>query len=130
MLATFAFDVCHDVYRAAREVLDAKIPTLNAEVSGKYQWHPDRMPRLAEFVCDFARAGERALGDDSRTGLPAGEAGFRLSSEPWDYQAHRRLGAQRIDSRQIAKRQPQEAAEDPTCCHSEACSSPRNLPFF
>lgn len=62
MLATFAFDVCHDVYEAAREAIDSKIPTLNAESSGKYQWHPDRMPRLAEYVCDFARAGERALG--------------------------------------------------------------------
>jgi hypothetical protein len=62
MLATFAFDVCHDVYLAAREAIDSKIPTLNAESSGKYQWHPDRMPRLAEYVCDFARAGERALG--------------------------------------------------------------------
>ncbi|HXP78282.1 MAG TPA: hypothetical protein VN976_00110 [Verrucomicrobiae bacterium] len=65
MLATFAFDVCHDVYRAAREAIDAKIPTLNAEASGKYQWRPDRMPRLAEYVCDFARAGERALGGES-----------------------------------------------------------------
>jgi hypothetical protein len=62
MRATFAFDVCHDVYRAAREAIDMKIPTLNAEASGKYQWRPDRMPRLAEYVCDFARAGERALG--------------------------------------------------------------------
>jgi hypothetical protein len=62
MLATFAFDVCHDVYLAAREAIDAKIPTLNAEASGKYLWRPDRMPRLAEYVCDFARAGERALG--------------------------------------------------------------------
>jgi len=61
MLATFAFDVCHDVYRAAREVIDTKIPTLNMESSGKYTWHPDRMPRLAEYVADFARAGERAL---------------------------------------------------------------------
>jgi hypothetical protein len=61
MLATFAFDVCHDVYRAAREVIDTKIPTLNMELSGKYMWHPDRMPRLAEYVADFARAGERAL---------------------------------------------------------------------
>jgi hypothetical protein len=69
MLATFAFDVCHDVYRAAREVIDTKIPTLNAEISGKYQWRPDRMPRLAEFICDFARAGERALGGESRTGF-------------------------------------------------------------
>jgi hypothetical protein len=69
MLATFAFDVCHDVYRAAREAIDSKIPTLNAEASGKYQWRPDRMPRLAEYVCDFARAGERALGSTDRTGL-------------------------------------------------------------
>src|ERR1700730_10300901 len=61
MLATFAFDVCHDVYRAAREVIDTKIPTLNMESSGKYTWHPDRMPRLAEYVADFSRAGERAL---------------------------------------------------------------------
>jgi len=66
MLATFAFDVCHDVYRAAREVIDTKIPTLNLESSGKYMWHPDRMPRLGEYVCDFARAGERALSDTGR----------------------------------------------------------------
>jgi len=72
MLATFAFDVCHDVYRAAREAIDAKIPTLNAEASGKYQWRPDRMPRLAEYVCDFARAGERALGVDSFEGKSKG----------------------------------------------------------
>jgi len=70
MLATFAFDVCHDVYLAAREAIDARIPTLNAEASGKYLWRPDRMPRLAEYVCDFARAGERALGG----GMCAGES--------------------------------------------------------
>ncbi len=67
MLATFAFDVCHDVYRAARDVIDMKIPTLNMESSGKYMWHPDRMPRLAEYVADFARAGERALGEVGQT---------------------------------------------------------------
>jgi hypothetical protein len=72
MLATFAFDVCHDVYRAAREAIDTKIPTLNAESSGKYQWRPDRMPRLAEYVCDFARAGERALGFNSFEGKSKG----------------------------------------------------------
>lgn len=66
MLATFAFDVCHDVYQAAREVIDTKIATLSLESSGKYLWHPDRMPRLAEYVADFARAGERALGEDRR----------------------------------------------------------------
>jgi hypothetical protein len=68
MLATFAFDVCHDVYLAAREAIDSKIPTLNAEASGNYQWRPDRMPRLAEYVCDFARAGERVLGSPSFVG--------------------------------------------------------------
>jgi hypothetical protein len=75
MLATFAFDVCHDVYQAAREAIDAKIPTLNAEASGKYLWRPDRMPRLAEYVCDFARAGERALGGRKWRGLQS--AGVR-----------------------------------------------------
>jgi len=73
MLATFAFDVCHDVYLAAREAIDSKIPTLNAEAAGKYLWRPDRMPRLAEYVCDFALAGERAL--------LGGEAGAEKNSE-------------------------------------------------
>jgi hypothetical protein len=79
MLATFAFDVCHDVYRAAREAIEMKIPTLNAEASGKYQWRPDRMPRLAEYVCDFARAGERALGGSGGAdfGLRGGQPGAR-----------------------------------------------------
>jgi hypothetical protein len=72
MLATFAFDVCHDVYRAARESIDTMVPTLNAESCGKYQWRPDRMPRLAEYVCDFARAGERALGGGLDSGKTKG----------------------------------------------------------
>src|ERR1700722_967065 len=72
MLATFAFDVCHDVYRAAREAIDEKIPTLNMEAAGKYQWHPDRMPRLAGVVCVFGGAGERALGGDFSCGAARG----------------------------------------------------------
>jgi hypothetical protein len=80
MLATFAFDVCHDVYLAAREAIDTKIPTLNAESSGKYQWRPDRMPRLAEYVCDFARAGERALGFNSFEGKSKGRRAEGLRS--------------------------------------------------
>jgi hypothetical protein len=80
MLATFAFDVCHDVYLAAREAIDAKIPTLNAEASGKYLWRPDRMPRLAEYVCDFARAGERALGFSSVEGKNRSGNSARLRS--------------------------------------------------
>ena len=72
MRATFAFDVCHDVYRAAREAIDTRIPTLNSEACGKYLWRPDRMPRLAEYVCDFTRAGERALGFSSFDGKSKG----------------------------------------------------------
>ncbi len=56
-----AFDVCHEVYRAAREVLDRKLATVHLELSLKYVWRPDNRPRLAEFVADFALAGERAL---------------------------------------------------------------------
>jgi hypothetical protein len=84
MLATFAFDVCHDVYRAAREAIDTRVATLNAESSGKYQWRPDRMPRLAEYVCDFARAGERVLGFNSVEGQIRGrQAAYReLGANP------------------------------------------------
>ena len=78
MLATFAFDVCHDVYLAAREAIDTRMATLNAESSGKYVWRPDRMPRLAEYVCDFARAGERVLGFYSVRGRGEGKGKDRL----------------------------------------------------
>ncbi len=72
MLTTFAFDVCHQVYCAAREVIDNRISTLNAESAGEYLWKPDRLPRMAEYVCDFELAGERALGA-ARTHSPAAE---------------------------------------------------------
>jgi len=84
MLATFAFDVCHDVYLAAREAIDTRIPTLNAESSGKYEWRPDRMPRLAEYVCDFARAGERVLGGSV---CAAGSKGRQAEAYPTSLRA-------------------------------------------
>src|SRR6266849_2641222 len=86
MLATFAFDICHEVYRAAREVLDNKIATLNMESSGKYVWHPDRLPQLAEYVADFARAGERGLeGRGIRTAalLRVSPSHTALRTSPW-----------------------------------------------
>jgi hypothetical protein len=72
------------VYRAAHEAIDTRVATLNAESSGKYQWRPDRMPRLAEYVCDFARAGERALGFNSVEGQIRGsQAAYReLGANP------------------------------------------------
>ena len=102
MLATFAFDVCHDVYRAAREVIDTKIPTLNMESSGKYMWHPDRMPRLAEYVADFARAGERALGEAGQTLLPTradecrAQSGTSTRSAPGHVHTSGRNGQARV----------------------------------
>jgi len=57
-----AFDICHEVYVHARRVLDQKLGTLHPEAWRKYQWRPAGRPKLAEFVADFALAGERALG--------------------------------------------------------------------
>jgi hypothetical protein len=56
-----AFDVCHEVYAAAREIVNARMATVQLETSSKYLWRPDLRPRLVEFLADFALAGERAL---------------------------------------------------------------------
>jgi len=58
-----AFDVCWEVYRGAREVLESKrgISALNWEDTGKFLWRPDYRPRLNEWVADFALAGQAGL---------------------------------------------------------------------
>lgn len=60
-----AFDVCWEVYRGAREVLETKrgiIATLDwKQDANKYLWRPDIRPRLNEWVADFALAGQKAL---------------------------------------------------------------------
>ena len=58
-----AFDVCWEVYRGAREVLETKrgISALNWKDTGKFLWRPDFRPRLNEWVADFALAGKCAL---------------------------------------------------------------------
>lgn len=61
MRAEFAFDVCHDVYRAARVTLDGKLGTTNLNSRDQYLWRPDLRPHLAEYAADFALAGHRAL---------------------------------------------------------------------
>jgi hypothetical protein len=59
----FAFDVCWEVYRGAREALEGKrgIPALNWEVCSKYLWQPDLQPKLKDWVADFALASQAAL---------------------------------------------------------------------
>ena len=57
------FDICWDVYRGAREVLESKrgISAINWKDNGKFLWRPDYRPRLNEWVADFALAGRAAL---------------------------------------------------------------------
>ena len=58
-----AFDVCWEVYRGAREVLETKrgVCALNWKDSTRFLWRPDFRPRLSEWVADFALAGQAAL---------------------------------------------------------------------
>jgi hypothetical protein len=66
--AELAFDVCWDVYRAAREVLETKrgVSALNWNGASKFLWRPDLRPRLNDWVADFALAGQAALEDKDR----------------------------------------------------------------
>ena len=66
--AEMAFDVCWEVYRGAREVLEAKrgITSLTREADTKYAWRPDLRPKLKDWVADFALAGQAALGGPER----------------------------------------------------------------
>jgi hypothetical protein len=57
-----AFLVCHEIYLAARELVNSRVPTTQFQSASKFLWRPDVQPRLVEYVADFARAGERALG--------------------------------------------------------------------
>ena len=60
-----AFRVCHEIYVAARELVNSRVPTTQMQSASKFLWRPDLRPRLVEYVADFARAGERALGKTS-----------------------------------------------------------------
>lgn len=56
-----AFLICHEIYQAARELVNSRVPTTQLTSASKFLWRPDLRPRLVEFVADFARCGERAL---------------------------------------------------------------------
>jgi len=68
MKPSTAFDVCHEVYAAAREIVNTRMPTLQLDRASKFLWRPDLRPRLVEYVADFALAGARALGEDEPRG--------------------------------------------------------------
>jgi len=63
-----AFDVCWEVYRGAREVLETKrgVAALDWRQDSKYLWRPDLRPKLKDWVADFALAGQAALQDPER----------------------------------------------------------------
>jgi len=66
--AEMAFDVCWEVYRGAREVLETKrgVAALDWKQDAKYLWRPDLRPKLKDWVADFALAGQAALAEPER----------------------------------------------------------------
>jgi hypothetical protein len=58
-----AFDVCWEVYRGAREVLEGKrgVAAVDWTRICKDSWRPDLRPKLKDWVADFALAGQSAL---------------------------------------------------------------------
>src|SRR2546427_11656159 len=97
MKPCYAFDICHEVYANARQVLDHRLRTVQLEASSKHLWRPDPRPRLAEYVAAFALAGQRAPGGRRLAGrLSPGRAGCPGCGEY--HTARKPLGVQRPTS--------------------------------
>ena len=69
-----AFLICHEIYQAARELVNSRIPTTQLASSSKFLWRPDLHPRLVEYVADFARCADRALGAETGCRTPKGRS--------------------------------------------------------
>jgi hypothetical protein len=85
-----AFDVCWEVYRGAREVLETKrgVCALNWQDSGRFLWRPDFRPRLNEWVADFALAGQSALNGPEHASRMVMFRMFYLGLSPYDTTRH------------------------------------------
>lgn len=55
------FDVCHEVYRACQAILENKVSTIKLDMCPKYLWHPDRLPKVAEYAADFSIVARKVL---------------------------------------------------------------------
>ena len=88
--AEFAFDVCWEVYRGAREVLETKrgVGALNWQQSAKYYWRPDLRPKLKDWVADFALAGQAALDDPQCASRMVMFRLYYLGLTPYDRARH------------------------------------------
>src|SRR2546428_10393752 len=65
-----AFLVCHEIYQAARELVNSRVPTTQLQSASKFLWRPDLRPRLVGDVADFARAGGKGLRGEKRCPTP------------------------------------------------------------
>lgn len=85
-----AFDVCWEVYRGAREVLETKrgISALQLEKAGKFLWRPDVRARLNEWVADFALAGQAALDEPERASRMVMFRLYYLGMAPYEMARH------------------------------------------
>jgi hypothetical protein len=81
-----AFDVCWEVYRGAKEVMEAKrgISALKPEDVTKFLWRPDFRPRLTEWVTDFTLAGKAALNGPRNASRTALWRVYYLGLAPYD----------------------------------------------
>jgi hypothetical protein len=88
--AELAFDVCWEVYRGAREVLEAKrgISALKPEDCGKFMWRPDFRPPLNEWVADFSLAGQAALDGPERASRMVMFRLYYLGLAPYERARH------------------------------------------
>ncbi len=85
-----AFDVCWEVYRSAREVLEAKrgISSRNWKDSDKYLWRPDIRPRLNDWMSDFTLAGQAALDGPERASRMVMFRLYYLGLAPYETARH------------------------------------------
>jgi hypothetical protein len=88
--AELAFDVCWEVYRGAREVLETKrgLSTLDWKEATKFLWRPDIRPRLNEYVADFALAGQAALDGPDRASRMVMFRLYYLGLAPYENARH------------------------------------------
>jgi hypothetical protein len=86
----FAFDVCWEVYRCAREVLEAKRgpSAVDWSQNSKYSWKPDIQPRLKDWVADFALAGQAALDSPHLASRMVLFRLFYLGLAPYEHARH------------------------------------------
>jgi hypothetical protein len=88
--AELAFDVCWELYRQAREVLEEKrgVAALDLKEETKFLWRPDSKPKLKDWVADFALAGQAALQGPERASRMAMFRLYYLGLAPYERARH------------------------------------------